>query len=318
MKRIPILGTIAAGSAALTYAWYRKDMRAARRRIRTDRMVIDSPLGPIELAESGAGPAVLVVHAAGGGFDQGLHVGRAFLGDGFRIVAPSRFGYLGTPLPSDASPEAQADAYVRVLDALHLETVPVLGVSAGAPSAMQLCLRHPDRCEALVLVVPLAYAPDHGDESATPPRGTSAGVQAMFASDFAFWAAMRVAHSAMVENVLGTPIDVYRRASPDMQRELDRTLKEILPVSERADGLWNDGLIAANLQRYALETIHLPTLVISVEDDGYRTYDGARYTAEQTHGEFIGHRTGGHLLVGHEADVRKRIKAFLERRETTH
>ena len=34
--------------------------------------------------------------------------------------APSRFGYLRTPLPSDASPAAQADAHSCLLDALGL------------------------------------------------------------------------------------------------------------------------------------------------------------------------------------------------------
>ena len=36
-----------------------------------------------------------------------------------------------------------------------------IGVSAGAPSAMQFALRHRDRCSALVLAVPLAYPPKH-------------------------------------------------------------------------------------------------------------------------------------------------------------
>ena len=311
MKRFPFLGAVAGGSAALTYAMYRKDIRAARRRIRTGRLVTDSPFGPIEFAESGTGPAVLVVHGAGGGFDQGLRTGRALLGDGYRIVAPSRFGYLGTPLPVDASPQAQADAYACVLDALHLETVPVIGMSAGGPSAMQFCLRYPERCSALVLLVPLAYAPNGATGGAPRSRAGSAALQVIFASDFLFWLAMRVAHSALVESILGTSLSVYRSATPEVRRQLDLTLEEILPVSHRAAGLWNEGVVAGNLERYPLEDIRVPTLVISTEDDGYRTYEGARYTAEQTRGEFIGYRTGGHFLVGHDEEVRARIAALV-------
>jgi len=41
----------------------------------------------------GEGPPVLIVHGAGGGYDQGLWVARDSVGEGFRIIAPSRFGY---------------------------------------------------------------------------------------------------------------------------------------------------------------------------------------------------------------------------------
>ena len=160
MRKLIAAGAIAAGAAAMTYAAYRKDIETARQRIGTERQVIESGHGPIEFGECGDGPAVLVIHGAGGGFDQGLVLGRGLLGDDYRVIAPSRFGYLGTPVPDDPSAEAQADAHLRLPDALQLEAVPVIAASAGAPSAMQLCLRHPERCSALVLVVPPAWTPD--------------------------------------------------------------------------------------------------------------------------------------------------------------
>jgi hypothetical protein len=40
------------------------------------------------------------------------------------------------PLPPDASPAAQADAYACLLDARRIERAAVIGASAGAPSAM--------------------------------------------------------------------------------------------------------------------------------------------------------------------------------------
>jgi pimeloyl-ACP methyl ester carboxylesterase len=170
MRPLKVIGACAAGASALAYAAYRKDLEAARTRIETGRQFIDSPHGPIEFGEAGDGPAVLLVHGAGGGFDQGLDLGADFLGEGYRIIAPSRFGYLGTPLPDDASPEAQADAHLRLLDALQLETVPVVGVSAGGPSVMQLALRYPERCSALVLVVPMPWASPQERMNALPPH----------------------------------------------------------------------------------------------------------------------------------------------------
>jgi hypothetical protein len=61
-------------------------------------------------------------------------------------------------------------------------------------------------------------------------------------------------------------------------------------------GLINDAALISTLPRYALERIRAPTLVMSVADDRFGTYDGARYTAEHVPGaRFIGYasRTRG-------------------------
>ena len=306
-RLLTLTGAVAAGAAGVACAAYQRDINAARSRIARGQ-VIDA----IEFAEAGNGPAVLVVHGAGGGFDQGLDLGRFFVGDQFRIVAPSRFGYLGTPLPPDASPEAQADVHVRLLDALHLERVPVIGVSAGSPSAMQFALRHPECCSALVLIVPLAFAPDSAPASAPSPL-FEAVLNAIMESDVFFWLMTKFARATLLRTILGTPIEVYRKATPAGRRNVDAILDGILPISRRAAGLANETAVARALPRYPLEEIRVPTLVISAEDCGYGTYVRGRYTAEHIPGaKFVGFPTGGHLLVGHEAEVRAKVMTFLQ------
>src|SRR5437588_3308098 len=155
-----------AAAGALVYIAYRRDLKAAKARVSSGSKLETTSSGLIEYADVGTGAPVFVIHGAGGGFDQSLEFARPLIDGGFRVIAPSRFGYLRTPLPEDASPMAQADAHACLLDALKLDKVAVIGVSAGAPSALQLCLRHPERCAALVLVVPLAYGGHGADESA--------------------------------------------------------------------------------------------------------------------------------------------------------
>lgn len=104
--------------------------------------------GPIEYARVGQGSPVLVLHGASGGWDQGLACARDLVGHGFQVIAPSRFGYLRTRLPADASAEAEADTWADLLDALHIPRLPVIAVSAGAAPAVQLALRHPPACRA--------------------------------------------------------------------------------------------------------------------------------------------------------------------------
>jgi outer membrane protein, multidrug efflux system len=76
-----------------------------------------------------------------------------------QVIAMSRFAYLRTPMPADASATAQADAHVCLMDALGISQAAVMGGSAGGPSALQMAIRYPDRVSALVLQVPLAYKP---------------------------------------------------------------------------------------------------------------------------------------------------------------
>jgi 2-hydroxy-6-oxonona-2,4-dienedioate hydrolase len=105
------------------YRRYQADMQVARELQGADGgRIIETAAGPIEYATYGEGPPVLLSHELLGGFNHGLVIARAQFGDGLRTIAVSRFAYLGTPLPADPSPAAQADAYAALLDALGIPT----------------------------------------------------------------------------------------------------------------------------------------------------------------------------------------------------
>jgi 2-hydroxy-6-oxonona-2,4-dienedioate hydrolase len=262
------------------YSSYAHDIAQARERIATGSEVLNTRCGPIEYASAGDGPPVLVVHGAGGGFDQGLAFGEMLAKRGLRVIAMSRFGYLRTPLPADASAAAQADAHACLLDALGVRRAAIIGASAGAPSSMQFALRHPERASALVLVVPAAYVPRPGN---APPLTTPAWTQFVFdtalRSDFLLWAAIRLARPALTEAILATPLSVVESASAAEQLRVRRMLDDILPVTARRLGLLNDAAVTSSLARYELQRIAAPTLAISAADDLFGTFDAARYTA---------------------------------------
>lgn len=318
-KRIKraVLALVAA-AILVGFAWiyidYRHDIDAAHARLAAGSRIAETRCGPIEYAVAGEGPPVLVVHGAGGGFDQGLDIGEPLVKAGFRVIAVSRFGYLRTPLPRDASASAQADAHACLLDALGIAQVAILGASAGAPSAMQFALRHPERCRALVLLVPAAYVPrPEGAPAMKRPPGLVFLFDTVLRSDFLFWLAPRISRATVEQAILGTPPAVVEQASAAEQARMAMMIDQILPVSPRRLGLLNDAAVTSTLQRYDLERIAAPTLAISTADDLYGTYDGARYTAAHIpKARFIGYPTGGHMLVGHQDDVRDAIVAFLK------
>ena len=122
------------------------------------------------------------------GFDQGLANAAELAGDGFRIIAPSRFGYLRTPVPQDASTVAQANAHAALLAELNIPSAVVIGVSVGARSAVELALSHPEKVAGLILVVPALYPPE-SPVSIDASRGSKFAFQVVnIGGDFAWWA----------------------------------------------------------------------------------------------------------------------------------
>ena len=95
-----IIGAVAAVLVIMIYARFRRDMRAARKRLRGDgSQVIETGCGPIEYATDGEGDPVLVVHGVFGGFDQGLVIARGNIGDRFHSIVSSRYGTRSTTNP---------------------------------------------------------------------------------------------------------------------------------------------------------------------------------------------------------------------------
>lgn len=301
---------LAVASAALLIGWrFEADIAAAKARVASASKLVATRCGPIEYQDAGAGTPLLVVHGSGGGHDQGM----AFVGplarQGIRVIAVSRFGYLRTAMPADASPAAQADAHACLLDALGIRRAAVLGGSAGAPSAMQLAIRHPDRVSALVLLVPLVWKPPALDDSAAVISARAEQtLMRLIGSDFLFWAGLHTARNQLIERVLATPPEQVASASPAERARVNAVLDNILPVSSRAAGLRSDSALGKSLPRYALESIVAPTLIVSTRDDDYGTFASAKYTASRIAGaRFIGFEHGGHAWVGHDEEIQAAI-----------
>jgi pimeloyl-ACP methyl ester carboxylesterase len=272
-------------------------------------MVLATDAGPIEYAERGAGLPLLSIHGAGGGFDQGLANAADLIGDGFRVIAPSRFGYLRTPVPRDVSAVAQADAHAALLMELRLPKAVVLGVSTGARSAVELALRHPEMVAALILVAPALYSPSNAVVPEPPRRSALARTIVDSGLDFAWRAALRFMPSRLVRFV-GVPPALLAILSGEARARVMRSVRNIQPLSQRFIGLQLDEL--ADLPQVPLQRIAAPTLILSAQDDPLDTLPAAEFTARRIRGaRLVTYETGGHLLAGREAQARSAVRGFL-------
>jgi len=292
-----------------TYLAYAREMQTMRDRLSAGSQLIQTPHGPIEYTTWGNGPAVLVVHGAGGGYDQGSLMVRAFGSEGFRWVVPSRFGYLRTPMPADASTAAQAEAFADLLDALGIQRVAILAMSGGVPPSLQFAQRHPKRTTALVLLSSAPYTPLTAGEQKLPVPIWL--YQALFSSDFPYWLLQRVARSSL-EPIFDVTPALRATLTPEELAFVDDIVDAFQPVTGRTGGLRNEGAAINPDAHYSLEEIRTPTLVVHSRDDHINPFTFGEYTAQHIPGaQFMPLMTGGHLLLGHHAEVRARVNAFL-------
>jgi pimeloyl-ACP methyl ester carboxylesterase len=251
-----------------------------------------------------------------------LLLGDLVLGEGFRLIAPSRFGYLKSPVPEDSSLEAQADAFACLLDALDIDRVTVAAVSAGGLPGLAFARRYPERTAALVMIAAVSYT----EHASSKGRKKEASINRIIGSDFVYWLAIRAARYPLL-SLLGVSKELQKVLTPTDMAQADRFLEAMLPMSRR----WK-GVLLDQSRRIPpdvpLEQIKAPGLVIHARDDGLVDWSNGRHAAASVAGaEFmtlergghllLGHydaiRTSGHLLLGHYDAIRTKVAAFLAR-----
>ncbi|WP_455277578.1 alpha/beta fold hydrolase [[Eubacterium] cellulosolvens] len=287
------------------YPRFKEEMNSTNNRLITGSKTVQTNHGLLEYGEEGGGYPVLVIHGVGGGYNQGLILGKTLLGDEFRLISPSRFGYLRTPIPVDATPSVQADTYADLLDYLDIEEVIVVGIGTGGPSALQFALRYPQRSTALVMVSAIS----HTGKAMNPFEWIIHNT--ILKSDLIFWLVAEHFESMLVF-FLGVPLEVQDELTPkDKAWISDVLIPSIHPISQRNAGMLND---AANyIRKYPIEQITVPTLVIHAQDDGLVPLSHGQYTADNIpNSKFVALQKGGHFLMGQHESVRLQIESFLK------
>ena len=223
-----------------------------------------------------------------------------------RVIAPSRFGYLGSSMPPNATPAAQADAFAALLDALDIGQIDVIGLSAGATSALQLALRHPEKVKHLAVLV--------GNLPGSPTAIVQPSWTKRVNRQFVMWALRTFAPSTMARLVAAVPRGFAM--SGDDARFVNEFIDSLFPMSPEG---FNFDLFVSNadVTNYNLEAISVPTLIAHTKDDQLASHEASQRAAERIPGaRFVSLESGGHLMLGQQKKGRDELADFFaERRD---
>jgi pimeloyl-ACP methyl ester carboxylesterase len=304
-KFLLVIVILLIGMFLFLYIQYRNEISIARQRVLEGSLVLSTEFGEIEYAVEGEGPAALLIHGAGGGYDQGMLIGKKALGDGFKFVSVSRFGYLRSPFIQESTVENQAALYAALLDHLGIDQAVILGASAGGPSALQFAHDYPDRSSALVLLSSVSMF--MGDEI---PMSTKI-INTVQKSDFSFWLVLRMFRSQFAEMV-GIPRSLYEELSLEDKQYADNMLDFMHPMGPRSPGNIHEAEIRP-LSGKAMGEISVPTIILHAKDDFLVTYEHADFVNKSINNSvLVSFESGGHALIAETGVINTRIRDFLE------
>ena len=284
-----------------------------------DLRTADTDRGPIEYDLYGAeGPVVLSVHAGLGGADQG-RLFASWLHDEFRILSPSRPGYLGTPLSSGRTLDEQADLLAALLDELGIERVGVFAVSAGSPVGYTFAARHPERVWGLVSIGGVSL-PD-------PDASPSSALQSTFMNAIG-QKLVKLTASVSLESIVSGTLDEtstftaeqkaervdYIVHTEDIRLFFQAIFDATFPYEKRMPGTDND-LLQTREMDIPFDRITAPTLILHGTEDGDVPFADGQHAAAHTPGaRHLWMPDEDHLgfwLSPRSEDAQRIVRAFL-------
>lgn len=249
------------------------------------------------------GPVILFLHGTPGGYDSAPAAGK-----NFRVLAPSRPGYLRTPLETGRTPSEQARAYAALLDTLGIkQPVLVMATSGGGPSGIAFAAMYPDLTAGLLAL-----------EAISQPHSPTGGIPIFLQYDFLIWALFNAVHkiqgdAGLVRIVVPDPANQELILNdPEKIKVFIPLVWSIWPVSQRNTGWQND---TRQFEHLALPSneVSVPTLIVHGTDDLNVPFTYSEKLASQIpSAEFYAIDGADHMMMlSHREKVDEAIETFL-------
>ena len=270
-----------------------------------------TPNGTIEYTLQGSGPVILVCHGTSSNCFSTCLV-KPLVEAGFAVLAPSRPGYGRTHLALGRSAAEAADSLILLLDALHIESCVVMGISGGGPTSVALAANHPERITRLILAAALTRPEGRASEPSYKDQMTFYGPMHSLT-----WGMLGLISRASPRSMARQSMSVFSTHDP-------AAIMPLLSAGDIADiarfyqgqssrqGALNDAThtVGAGL----LARVHQPTLVVHSREDRSVPFSHAEWSLKNIpNAELCEAGCTGHFFwVGPDASrIAQSVVAFL-------
>ncbi len=283
---------------------YHKDIKTAYKRLESYNIkTMATKFGIMSYVDEGKGEVILISHGIFGGYDQGSTSLNQVVGEQYRKVSISRFGYPGSKLPNNPTPKNQAKVFIEILDELGIKQAYILATSAGGAAGFQFALTYPDRSKGLILLS--SSVPDKKRNTDEVKALGTVGPPKLLINDFFMWFFTKY-FGFIFNSMMGSDVN---------KNDLFKTM---LPVKPRKQGILADTKITnmdmlSHYEKYTIERLEIPILVIHAKDDPMAKYENVENLLIRVKAEAAIFETGGHTIDGHADQVKRAIRRFVEK-----
>lgn len=274
----------------------------------TESSIIQLSCGEVEYLMRGEGPVLLISHGGGTGCLQ-IYTYDYLIKEGYRLICPSKPGYMRTSISVGDNFEKQADMLAELLDKLGIkEKVGILGLSMGGPDVLQFALRYPNRVQCIIMQDCVSKQYTVNQKAAKSFLGKVFLNPAI--ANFMGYVLYRYAQffpASTFQQFLSDEANYPPKKNAEISKEimkntsnikkLMRFLYQISPMKTRFSGVNLELALSATIPRYPLEKITAPTLVTHSRVDNDVTIDHGEFAANSIQGaEFYKFDGCGHMF----------------------
>lgn len=285
------------------------------RKQNANSQLIQLSSGVVEYIMQGEGPVILISHGGGTGSTQ-IETYDYLIKEGYRVICPSKPGYLRTKIEVGDTFEKQADMFAELLDKLGInEKVSILGLSMGGPDVLQFALRHPDRVQSIIMqdAVSKQYLVNQKAADSFLGKVFLNPVIANFMG-YVLYRYAQLSPAGVFQQFLADEAKYAPAKSAQISKDLMKDnvniqklmmfLNQLSPMKTRFAGVNLELALSAKLPCFPLEKISAPALVTHSVVDNDVTIDHGEFVANAIKGaEFYQFEGCGHLFwFGEEGD----------------
>jgi pimeloyl-ACP methyl ester carboxylesterase len=261
--------------------------------------IVTTEKGTVEYNLTGKGMQLLFIHGGHSscnetlfhkGFDHGTNC----------LITPSRPGYGNTPLSKNETPKDTAELFNALLNALKLDAVIVVGISAGGLSAIELAANFPNRVTKLILVSAVTKKWMSGkDKNYKKAKKLFSPILESFS-----WGLFRFLYTLFPHAMAKAMFKELSNHKPiDISKGEVSELFEMIKLQRSKQGFIND--LEQDIEPHTINNVNCPTLILHSANDNTVKLEHANHAHRQIKDSIlkIYNNKWGHLLwLGQEAN----------------